>query len=212
MASSARRRDIPQSSPIRRLAAEWELHRVAMCAGASAGGRTVNFMTTPIITAMIAGGSAIVGGLIVARSNYAISRRRAKDVRQGGLRETHAALLSALTQVDQQLRSEPRSKRTVRVINEQMAARFPQIDYVTGRIHRRLFQPQLDQLVVRFHDAMAANLLAAPPELVPALDELNAVMARVDQNSEDWWCSWDEARADLILACRDDLGELLPAA
>jgi hypothetical protein len=83
---------------------------------------------------MIAGGSAIAGGGIVARSNYVISRRQAKDVRQGGLRETLVALLSALSQVDQQLRTEPRSKGTVRVINEQMAARFPQVDYITGRV------------------------------------------------------------------------------
>jgi hypothetical protein len=172
----------------------------------------LKFMTTPIVTAMIAGGSAIAGGGIVARSNYVISRRRAKDVRPGGLRETLVALLSALSQVDQQLRTEPRSKRTVRVINQQMAARFPQIDYITGRIHRRLFQPQLDQLVVRLHDAMAATLLAAPPELVPVLDALNTVMARVDQNSDDWWRSWDDARADLVFVCRDVLGEPFTAA
>jgi hypothetical protein len=172
----------------------------------------VRFMITPIVTAMIAGGSAIAGGVIVARSNYVISRRQAKDVRQGGLRGTLVALLSALSQVDHQLRTEPRSKRTVRVINEQMAARFPQVDYITGRIHRRLFQPQLDQLVVRLHDAMAATLLAAPPELVPVLDALNTVMARVDQNSDDWWRSWDYARADLVFVCRDVLGEPLTAA
>ena len=169
-------------------------------------------MTTPIVTAMIAGGSAIAGGGIVARSNDVISRTQAKDVRQGGLRETLVALLSALSQVDQQLRTEPRSTRTVRVINEQMAARFPQVDSITGRIHRRVFQPQLDQLVVRLHDAMAATLLAAPPELVSALDALNTVMARVDQNSDDWWRSWDDARADLLLVCRDVLGEPLTAA
>jgi hypothetical protein len=132
---------------------------------------------------MVTGGSAIAGGVIVARWNYLIGRRQAEDLRQGGLRETLVALLSALSQVDHRLRTEPWSKRTVRVLNEQMSARFPQVDYITGRIHRRLFQPQLDQLVVRLHDAMAATLLAAPPDLVPALDALNGVRPRVDQTA-----------------------------
>jgi len=48
---------------------------------------------------------------------------------------------------------------TVRVINQQMSSRFPQIDYVADRIHRRLFQPHLDALIGRLNDALAATLL-----------------------------------------------------
>jgi hypothetical protein len=169
-------------------------------------------MTGTIVTAVIAGGSAVAGGAIVARSNWIISRRQAKDARQRGLRETFVALISALSQIDHQLRTEPKSRRTVRAINEQMATRFPQVDYITGRIHRRLFQPELDELVVRFHDAMAATLLIAPRELIPMLDALNVVMVQVDQYSEAWWRSWDEARADLVRACRLIVSEAVPAA
>jgi len=88
-------------------------------------------MSGSLVTAMIAGGSAIAGGGIVAGSNYLISRRNAGDVRQAGLREMLEALISALSQVDHELRSEPRSKRIVRVVNEQMETRFPQVDYIT---------------------------------------------------------------------------------
>src|SRR5436309_14769007 len=119
-------------------------------------------------------------------------------MRQGGLRETLVALVSVLSQVDHQLRTEPRSRRIVRVVNEQMETRFPQVDYVTARIHRRLFQPQLDGVILRFHDAMAATLLAAPPELIGALEAVTSVMSGVDPNSNDWWLSWDEARADPV--------------
>lgn len=138
----------------------------------------------------------------MARSNWLINRRQAKDAQQNGLRETFVALVSALSQIDHQLRTEPRSRRTVRAINEQMATRFPQVDYITGRIHRRLFQPELNELVVRFHDAMAAILLIAPPDLIPVLDALNVVMIQVDQQGDAWWRSWDAARADLVGACR----------
>jgi hypothetical protein len=55
------------------------------------------------------------------------------------------------------------------------------------------------------------TLLAAPPELVPVLDALNTVMARADQNSDDRWRSWDDARADLVFVCHDVLGEPLTA-
>ncbi len=169
-------------------------------------------MTGTIVTAVIAGGSAVAGGALVARSNWLINWRQAKDARQRGLRDTFVALVSALSQIDHQLRTEPKSRRTVRAINEQMATRFPQVDYITGRLHRRLFQPELDELVVRFHDAMAATLLIAPPELIPVLDALNVVMVQVDQYSDVWWRSWDEARADLVRACRVIVSEPIPAA
>jgi len=168
-------------------------------------------MTSPIATAIIAGASAIGGGTIVAGSNYLISRAQARDASQAGLRQALVALLAALSQIDHELRMEPKSKRTVGVINEQMEPRFPQIDYVAGRIHRRLFQPQLDGLITSLHEAMAAVLLSAPPELMPTLDALNSVMAVVEQNSDEWWKNWEAARAELVAACRRLLGESRPS-
>jgi hypothetical protein len=94
----------------------------------SVAARTLGSMSGGLVTAMIAGGSAIAGGAVVAGSNCVISRRNARDVRQGGLRETLVALVSALSQLDHQLRTEPRSKRIVRVVNEQTETRFPQVD------------------------------------------------------------------------------------
>ncbi|MHB8659867.1 MAG: hypothetical protein ACYC91_18380 [Solirubrobacteraceae bacterium] len=163
-------------------------------------------MTSTIATAVIAGTSAIGGGVIVAGSNYVISRAQASDARQGGLRQALVALLSTLNQLDHQLRTEPRPKRTVRVVNEQMATRFPQIDYLSGRIHRRLFQPHLDALVTSFHQAMAATLLAAPPDLLRPLDVLNAVMMKINVDSDEWWGDYEAARADFVVACRRVLG------
>jgi len=116
------------------------------------------------------------------------------------------ALLAALNQIDYELSTEPQSKRTVRVINDQMSARFPQIDYVKGRIHRRLFQPHLDALIVRLHDALAATLLAAPQELLGPLQAVSDVMTNVKPRDSTWRTAWDAARADLVVACRRVLG------
>jgi hypothetical protein len=117
----------------------------------------VSAVWSTVTAALVTGGSAIAGGLVVAGSNYAISRTQSKGAQIGDLRQALTALLSVLGQVDTELRSEPRTKRTVRFVNEQVEHRFPQVDYITGRLHRRIFQPHLDGLVARFHDAMADN-------------------------------------------------------
>jgi hypothetical protein len=59
---------------------------------------------------------------------------------------------------------------------------------------------------------MAAALLAAPPELIEMLEAVNAVMSQVDQNSDDWWSSWDDVRAGLVRVCRTVLGEPIATA
>jgi hypothetical protein len=156
-------------------------------------------VSSPIIVAVVAGASAVSGGIVVARSNYAINRAQARDARMGGLRQALVSLLSALNQIEYELRTEPQSKMTVRVINEQMA-KFPQIDYVTGRIHRRLFQPHLDALLVKLSDAVAATMLAAPQDLMPPLEAVSDLMAHVDSPSTEWWAKWQTARSDLVVA------------
>jgi hypothetical protein len=163
-------------------------------------------VASTIATAVIAGASAIGGGIIVAGSNYLVSRAQARDAKQGDLRQGLVALLSALNQIDQELIAEPRPRRTVRIVNEQMSSRFPQIDYVTGRIHRRLFQPHLDGLVERLHDAMAATLLAASPQLLGPLGGVSELMKDVEPHSATWRRDWDAARSALVVACRRTLG------
>lgn len=163
-------------------------------------------MTSSTATAVIAGASAIGGGLIVAVSNYLVSRAQSREARQGDLRQALVALLSALSQVDQELRAEPESKRTVRIVNTQMSRRFPQIDYITDRIHRRVFQPQLDPLLRRLQDALAATFLTAPLALLDPLGAVSELMENVQQHDVTWRREWDAARSALAVACRRTLG------
>ena len=163
-------------------------------------------MSSIAATALITGGSAIGGGLVVAGSNYVISRAQTNVAQVGSLRQALTALVSVLGQIETELRSEPQQKRTVRVVNEQLETRFPQIDYITGRLHRRIFQPHLDALIARFHDALAAVLLVAPTELLPALQHVMESMASPHVRSETWWATWDSAKSDLVVASRQALG------
>jgi hypothetical protein len=169
-------------------------------------------MVSSVLTALITAGSAIGGGLVVAGSNVAMSRLRASAQRIGDLRLSLAALLSVLGQIETELLSVPRSKRTVRVVNEQMETRFPQIDYITGRLHRRIFQPHLDGLTLRFHDAMSAVLLTAPAELLPALQAVAEAMEDPVIDSNDRWTRWRGARSGLVVASRHVLGHEIPNA
>jgi hypothetical protein len=173
--------------------------------------RTVDAVWSTVATALVSGGSAVAGGLVVAGSNYAISRAQSRGARIGDLRQALTALLAVLGQVETELRSEPRTKRTVRFVNEQVQSRFPQIDYITDRLHRRIFQPHLDGLVMRFHDAMAATLLTAPPELLPALQTMAEAMESPAAQSDEWWMAWEAARAGLVVGSRRVLGYEVPS-
>ena len=167
-------------------------------------------MDSSVLTALITGGSAIGGGLVVAGSNIAMTRARARSRREGDLRLSVTALLSVLGQIETEIRTEPNPKRTVRFVNEQMESRFPQADYITGRLHRRIFQPHLDGLTLRFHDAMSAVLLTAPAELLPALQTVADVMENPLVESDDWWTAWRAARSGLVVASRQVLGFEIP--
>ena len=58
-------------------------------------------------------------------------RARARSQRVGDLRLSLTALLSVLGQIETELQTEPRTKRTVRIVDEQMESRFPQIEYIS---------------------------------------------------------------------------------
>jgi hypothetical protein len=167
-------------------------------------------MSSTVTTALVTGGSAIAGGLMVAGSNYVISRAQSSRERIRDLRQAVTALLSVLGQLETELRSEPRPKRTVRLVNEQMERRFPQVDYVTGRLHRRIFQPHLDGLSTRFHDAMAAVLFIAPPELLPPLQTMAEAMKGAEVQGDEWWAAWEAARIGLVVVARQTLGYEVP--
>ena len=167
-------------------------------------------MSTTLAAALIAGGSAVTGGLVVAVSNYAINQAQSRAAAVAELRAVLSAVLSVLGQIETELRTEPRSRRIVRTVNEQMQSRFPQIDYVAGRLHRRIFRPNLDGLIARFHDAIAATVLVAPPELLPALEIMADAMGGPVGQTDEWWSVWGKARVGLVVASRRAVGFEVP--
>ena len=60
----------------------------------------------------------------------------------------------------------------------------------------------VDGMVERFHDAMAATLLVAPPELLPSLHSIAEAMESPVAQDDKWWMAWDGGRTALVVASR----------
>ena len=127
-------------------------------------------------TAVIAGASAIGGGLIVAASNYAISRAQAWDARRDALAGLLSELGHAISRVEQQLRLEPKPGKTVRAYNETMDTRMPMLYHTIGQIRRRLLEPELTEMSVALSKALSAATVMAPREMLPVLGTLAELM------------------------------------
>jgi hypothetical protein len=157
-------------------------------------------------TAVIAGASAVGGGLIVAASNYAISRAQARDARRDALAGVLSELGHAISHVDQRLRLEPKPGKTARVVNETMDARMPMLHHTIGQIRRRLLEPELTEMSVALSKALSAATVTAPREMLPVLGTLTELMGAVEHPPDDWWAKWDKARADYFVQSRNLLG------
>lgn len=152
--------------------------------------------------AIIAGASAIGGGLIVAVSNYAISRVQARDAEREELARVLVELYYALSRVDQRLRLEPKPGRAVRAINDTLDTRLPFFHYTIGRIRRRLLEPDLDELLVALLKALSAATLTAPKELLAVIGTLAELMSELATPEGDWLTRWNEARSDYFVQSR----------
>jgi hypothetical protein len=165
-------------------------------------------MPSDVTTALIAGGSAVAGGLIVALSNYVVSRAQAKDAKRDRMRSAFEGFLSVTLRLDVELRRLPNAGRVVTETNRIMAKAMPVIDDKFARIAERLFEPHLESLKRDLTDAMAATLLIAPPEARPALDRLAKAMGSEPRDPK-WWTEWEEARDEVVVAFLKALGESL---
>ncbi len=155
--------------------------------------------------AIIAGASAVGGGVIVAVSNYAIGLLQAHEARRTELRRVLIEFGYIVYRIDHLLRMEPTPGKTVRFINEQMA-RLPQIDYTLGRTRRRLFEPHLDAFAIELTRAMTAALMLAPLKLLPSMQALTEAMSSVDTRDDAWRQKWNAARTSYFVECRKLFG------
>lgn len=169
-------------------------------------------MASAEVTALIAGVSAVAGGAIVAASNYLINRAEARDARRTELQRALVDLWDVVNRIDHQLRAEPQSGRATGAINRAMSSRAPQLYHALGLLRRRLLEPRLDDLAAAMFRALSTATVLAPPALLPALGGLTEAMERADQRDPDWWASWNAARNDYFLRCREIVGHPVPNA
>jgi hypothetical protein len=156
--------------------------------------------------ALIAALSAIGGGLIVAVSNYEISRNQARDARHLELRQVLTELFHVLSRIDARLRREPQGGKVANTVNRQMQTRAPMLDYAIGQIRRRLLEPELVAFEVELTRALSAATVIAPPSLLDTLGTLTQLMSRAPDMDSEWWREWDAAKGRCLVQCREILG------
>jgi hypothetical protein len=95
-------------------------------------------------TAIIAGLSAFGGGLIVALSNYVVSRFQARETRKAEFQRALIEFWYVVNRIDHQLRMEPEPGEIERKVNEEMSSLSPLLNHGIGLLRRRLLELHLD--------------------------------------------------------------------
>jgi hypothetical protein len=164
-------------------------------------------MPTESTTALIAAGSAVGGGLIVAGFNYLIYRAQARDVSKERLRAAFESFRFVVHRVDLLLRREPKPGRTATALIATIARLFPSLSDQLTRLSQRIFEPHLEALAQDVARAMAMTLLVAPLSTRPALQAVGTLMDHAKGRDDVWWSEWDSALDRLAVAFLEALAE-----
>jgi len=162
-------------------------------------------VTDQIFSALVAGGASIVGGLVVAGSNYALNRAQARDARRDAMRRSMTRFLALLNRVDHLLRVEPRPRYGT-VQSSRLWSALPHLDYALGRLNTRLLNPGLDRLVESLYEALADAVVNLPSDVLPAMETVTTLMANSTHDA-DWWRRWEEAKGNLVVVFRSAAGQ-----
>lgn len=164
-------------------------------------------MSFESLAVIVAGASGVLGGLVVAASNYALNQAQARDARREELRRALRELLYVVGAIDLRLRHEPKPGKATRWMLDKEKEHFPQLHEALSSVSRRLFAPDFAGLIHRFHEAHAAVMLVAPLEMMPAIEAVMDLVATAEEADPEWWKRWSQACGQLVVACRQALGE-----
>ena len=157
-------------------------------------------MPADITTALIAAGSAVGGGVIVAGSNYVIYRAQARHADAERLRAALESFQFVVYRVESRLRREPRKPGTIAAaIHAAIERLSPLLSAKLALLSQRIFEPQLEALADDIARAMASTILIAPPGTRPALQAIGTLMAQAKGRDDAWWAEWDAARDRLVV-------------
>ena len=157
-------------------------------------------MPADITTALIAAGSAVGGGVIVAGSNYVIYRAQARHADEERLRAALESFQFVVYRVESRLRREPRKPGTIATaIHAAIERLSPLLSAKLALLSQRFFEPHLEALADDIARAMASTILIAPPGTRPALQAIGTLMAQANGRDDAWWAEWDAARDRLVV-------------
>jgi hypothetical protein len=150
---------------------------------------------------------ALLGGVLVAASNYLLFRA---DQKASATRELAVALADftgVLDQLGNELNLIPPTQGGLANALQRGLSSMPNLDSSVRELSQRLWAPHLRPLIERFHLTGAMVMLTAPPEVMACVTCLTNLLGEAEERKEDWPRRWTEARGELIAASRASLGQ-----
>jgi len=141
-----------------------------------------------------------------ALSNHRIRNTDAEERTREALRLAIVGYLHMLELIGIEAARQPRSGRAVLALNSFIEKRTPQLDYTSGRLHEAIFTPHLRDLLDRYSLAANQLLMVAPSALLEDIQRVNELLMEFERPDQDWVRRWQEARGQLVRACRDEVG------
>jgi hypothetical protein len=162
---------------------------------------------TAIVTGASTLGGVAIGGVIDGVRSRLERRERERDELERRL----AAFLTALNDLEVELRALPKQGRRSKLVNQWLASRAPSVDFFFGQLARFLLGRPLYAAMSAFQRAANSLVLAMPREILFALEQVGERMGDFEDRGPEFFDRLQAAKEDLLVVGRlAVLGELDP--
>jgi len=150
--------------------------------------------------------AAVVGGLLVAGSNYLVFRLQDRAHGNRELRAALADFMAVLDQIGGELEGIPRqTTATQRAVSDALS-KVPNLESSIRDLSQRIWAPQLRPLMERFYVTGARVTLIAPPAVLDSVVSLTELLGEAEDRDDEWPARWTQARGRLLAVSRSALG------
>lgn len=150
---------------------------------------------------------AVVGGVLVAASNYLLFRLQRKATEKRELTAVVADFTGVLDQMNHELSLIPATPTATAGALQRGLRRMPNLESALRDASQRIWAPHLRPLVERFYTTGARLTLIAPPEILDCVVELTELLGEAEDRGTDWGERWISSRGRLMAVCRAELGQ-----
>lgn len=150
---------------------------------------------------------AVIGGILVAASNYFLFRLQQKAAEKRELRAALVNFTAVLDQINHELSLIPAKPTASASALQRGLSRMPNVESALREASQRIWAPQLRPLVERFYTTGARLTLIAPPDVLSCVLELTELLGEAEDRGTDWGDRWISSRGRLLAVCRAELDQ-----